>query len=251
MTPYLTTGGRGLNMRLILLSLIASLLLASCAPQISPVEERRGPVAGTGQLSLYLDGPDFAPLDLAVVVSAIEVEAVDGKSFSLIDAPLTLKSKEEVGKRTLIGQRELHRGRYQKIRVKVTSAYIIREEERADLAIPEAPFEYLFGFEIFPREETPIYMAWNVGASVRGRFQLDLAMRISTKARAAAPNLLFVTSEQGNRVSVIDRISWREVASIPVGFGPRGIVAEKGTLAREQKTKGSEDQAHPSLKDGG
>src|SRR3989304_2221434 len=90
-------------------------LALSCSPRAALDRVERALVR-PNNFALYLDGPEESPVDLTVVMSAIEVQAETGLWHKVLDGPLELNSLAVAGKRLLLAEKLLPQGNYQKIR---------------------------------------------------------------------------------------------------------------------------------------
>lgn len=201
---------------------IATLMLAGC----SASKEARVPSLGAaeGQISIFLQGLEEASYDITFTLGRISVESAKGKWHSLPLVRKTLNSKALLKAQALVAEGSLPKGRYGRIRLYFTSAYLRRNAERASLALPTGGLILTKPFDIFPRENTSLFLYWNADRSVAQGYRFSPLFSVERKQREPRTLLVYVSNTGSDNVSVFNRVTDEMLTNIQVGREPRGIV---------------------------
>jgi YVTN family beta-propeller protein len=123
-----------------------------------------------------------------------------------------------------LAEMALPEGRYEKLKFTVKRAYIRRKEkEIADLAMPPEGFEIPMAITITRNQNTTFFLKWDAEASIAEGFQFKPAFAVKSQRPELSTLLVYVTNEDSNNVSVINRQADEVVSTIMVGNKPRGV----------------------------
>ena len=199
------------------------LALASCnlpPPPTASLPRR----AGEGTLALFLNGPSRTPFSMTIDLTALEAVREDGSRHPILPQARTIDSLKVLERQLLLGESFLPPGRYREIHARVAKARLNRSGESIDLSVDPEGFTFKVEFEIKASEATPLFMHWNVEESIEREVFLRPAFAFSGRAAELRGVLGYVTNENSNMATVIDRSSDRVVDVIEVGRQPKGIV---------------------------
>ncbi len=206
----------------LLLGLCGLFLVLGCTTAV--VRDR---AAGTGQVTLFLNGPDdSSSADITFVLSAVNLVAEDGTARALLSSPVKINSLALKGGQMLLGERLLPEGRYRRLQLLVREAKVKRDDRVVSLALPpEGIVEIDVDVRVREGRNTSVFLLWDGDASLAGGylFAPHFTVRLSTPQLSTL--LVYVTNEGSDNVSVINRQSGKVVATVMVGESPRGIAA--------------------------
>jgi YVTN family beta-propeller protein len=178
-----------------------------------------------GQITLFLNGPEKASLDVTFDLISVAVIAEDGIQREVMNTPLTINSHAATGRQILLGERSLPEGRYKKLRLFIKEALFKRKERVANLALPPEGIEVTININVKRRQNIVLFLNWNADGSVVDGYLFSPVFAVRGQIPELGTLLIYVTNEFSNNVSVINRESAEVVATILVGKRPRGIAA--------------------------
>ncbi|MFZ6016228.1 MAG: DUF4382 domain-containing protein [Nitrospirota bacterium] len=225
-------GNNQANFRILLLTSYFLLLtfLVGCAAVKGQGES---PDISYGQITIFLNGPDKASLDITFDLLAVNIMAEDGTYREIMNIPLSINSIAVAGRQMLLGERTLPEGRYEKLQLVVRQASIKRKGKMASLALPSEGIEVSLNITINKNQNTSLFLNWNADASIVDRYLFNPVFTVKGQVPELSTLLIYVTNEGSNNVSVINRQSGEVVATIMVGKKPRGIA----TGSRRERLK--------------
>lgn len=200
------------------------LLLALTACNLPPPVISTPRPAGYGTTVLFLNGPSTTPFSMTVNFAGIDAVRSDGNQYAILDQPKVIDSLRIVERQILLAETFLPPGRYREIRIRVSRAKVTRGSEAIDLAVRPEGYAFNTDFEITPAQATPLFMSWNVEESIERDVFLQPAFAFAGRGKELRGVLAYVTNENSNMVSIIDRSSDRVVDVLEVGRQPKGIV---------------------------
>jgi YVTN family beta-propeller protein len=207
--------------RFFLLTLCALLfVVVGCASLEEGQSEYYGP--NDGQITIYINGPETASLDITFDLSAVQIVSDSGVSKEILTKPLTINSLALINRQMLLGETALPEGRYEKLRLTVKGASIKRKE-KADLALPPEGIEIPISVTMTRNQNTTLFLKWDADASIAEGYQFKPAFMVRRQRPELSTLLVYVTNEDSNNVSVINRQTDEVVATVMVGKKPRGI----------------------------
>lgn len=202
-----------------------SLLFTAC----STLEERSNPPGQfKGQVTLFLNGPDKASQDITFELSAVNIVSEEGVYREIMNTPLSINSLDMTGRQILLGEKALPEGRYKKLQLVIKEAAIKRKEQTARLALPSEAMEIEVNINLKRQQSTSYFINWNADASIVDGYLFKPATTVKGQLPELSTALVYVTNEDSNSVSVINRQSEEVVATIMVGKKPRGVAAVMG-----------------------
>lgn len=162
-------------------------------------------------------------LDITFNLVKISIMAQDGRWKEVMNTPLEINSIDIMGRQILLAERSLPQGRYERLRFKIDRAFIRRKGRAASLALPPEGIEVNISVSVYEGQNTSLFLDWNADASIIDRYLFKPVFYVKTKVPEVRTLLIYVTNEDSNNVSVINRQLGRVVATIMVGKRPRGI----------------------------
>ncbi len=199
--------------------------LTGCATLTEP-EEPSG--LYSGQITVFLNGPENAKLDITFNLSAVKIMADDGTSREIRSAPIRINSIESKGRQMLLGERPLPEGGYRELILAVSRASIKRKETMADLAVDSGVIRIPLDITVSHNRNTSLFLSWNSDASIVDGYRFSPLITVRGQSPELSSLLVYVTNEDSNNVSVINRQTGTVVATIMVGRKPRGIATSSG-----------------------
>ncbi len=176
-----------------------------------------------GQITIFLNGPDHAAVNITFDLLAVNIITEDGIPRSIISAPLSINSIDVEDRQILLGERFLPEGRYKKLELKLEKASIKRKDQIADLALPPEGIEIPIDITVKRRHNVTLFLIWNSEASIVDGYLFKPLMTVKGEVPELSSLLIYVTNEDSDNVSVINRQTGEVVSTIMVGNRPRGI----------------------------
>jgi len=204
------------------LLLLAFMALPSCnlPPPAASLPRR----AGEGTLVLFLNGPSKTPFSMAIDLTALDAVREDGSRHPILSQARSIDSLNVVERQLLLAEVFLPPGRYREIHARIARAKLNRGGESVDLSVAAEGFTFKVDLEIKASEATPLFMHWNVEDSIEREVFLRPAFAFAGRDKEIRGVLAYVTNENSNLVTIIDRSTDRVVDVIEVGRHPKGIV---------------------------
>jgi YVTN family beta-propeller protein len=181
------------------------------------------PDTATGQLTVFLKGPDEASTDITFQLEAINIIAADGTSREIMSVPREINSIALVDKQILLTENTVPSIRYKKLQLIVKEAFIKRKDGIAHLALPEDGIYIETDMTVLRNQTASIFLSWNADDSVADGYLFQPALIAKGQVPELSSLLIYVTNEGSDNVSVINRQSGDVVATVMVGKKPRGV----------------------------
>jgi YVTN family beta-propeller protein len=216
------------------LSIFISMLFATCFLIIfvigcaSVQEYIESPGTSQGQITVFLKGPDKTSLDITFDLVAVNIMAEDGTYREIMNTPMNINSISIAGSQILLSERTMPIGRYKKLQLIVKQALIKRKDKTANLALPSEGIYIDIDITVQRNQNTSLFLTWNPDASIVEGYLFKPVFTVKGQVPELSALLIYVTNEDSNNVSVINRQSGDTVATIMVGKKPRGIAASLG-----------------------
>jgi YVTN family beta-propeller protein len=211
--------GRRLATALLLAGLV--LVLGACAE--APVRAPSGPRPGDGRFVLYLNGPPAAPLAVAFELAGMEGVRDDGTRAPIPVRMTRIESVNVVEQQFLVAESFLPPGKYRGLQLRIAQARVRQEGKWVDLAVPAEGFALDVPFEIRRGQATALFMTWDVDRTIEREAFFRPAFAFEGKVQELRRVNAYVTNEESDTVTIIDRSLDRVVGVIEVGRRPRGI----------------------------
>ncbi len=205
-------------------ALILVFLVSSCSPSLIDSSESLSLPADHGQFTLFLNGPEKASVDITFNLLAIKAVAEDGSTRDLLKSPVEINSIAVIDRQLILSEKYLPEGKYKKLQLVIEQASIKRKGKKADLSMSDET-EVDFDFFVSTDQNTSLFLSWDPDSSVREEYRFKPALSLKGQVPELSSLLIYVSNENSNNVSVINRLSGHVVANIMVGKKPRGIVA--------------------------
>ncbi|NOZ69635.1 MAG: hypothetical protein GXP46_10445 [Deferribacteres bacterium] len=189
--------------------------------------ERESPPeqAYSGQIDIFLKGPERPALDITFDLSAVSIISEDGTLHEVMSSPVSINSITAAGRQILLAEQSLPEGGYKRLRLIVRRAYVVKEGRRIDLSLPPEGVEADIDIRIRRNRNTSLFLVWNADASVVGGRVFRPVFSVKGRVPELSSLLIYVTNEGSDNVSVINRESAEVVATVMVGRRPRGVAA--------------------------
>jgi len=221
-------------LKTIRLLLFVSALLTVSFLSCTTLEERNTfKDQATGQLSLYLNGPEKASLDIRFTLLGINIISESGLTREITTVPRSIHSLSVKGRQTILAEKHLPEGNYTKLQLLLADVSIKKNDRIAALAFPLESIEIPVSISVNRNKNASLFLLWNIDASIIDNYLFNPAFIIKQTAPDVSSLLVYVTNEFSNNVSVINRHSGEVVSNIMVGKNPRGIA----TSVSRERTK--------------
>src|SRR4030067_1680071 len=192
----------------------------SSVPEQGQTPDYFGP--NYGQITIYVNGPDRASLDITFDVLAVNIVAEGGVYREIMNNSQSINSLALMGRQILLAEMALPEGRYEKLMFTVKRA-TIKRKEIADLAAPPEGIEIPINVTVSRNQNTTLFLKWDADASVAAGFQFRPVFTVKTQRPELSTLLVYVTNEDSNNVSVINRQTDEVVSTVMVGNKPKGV----------------------------
>jgi YVTN family beta-propeller protein len=171
-----------------------------------------------------MNGPEKASLDIAFILDAIYVEAEGGAYREVVRGPVDISSRAMEGRQKLLGEVYLPVGKYTSLKVTLKEATVRRSGgDEADLALPEEGLDLPVDIQIEEDQNVTVFLSWEPDASIAEGYRFSPAMAVEEESPGLVNLLLFVSNEDSDNVSVINRQTDEVVATVKTGRMPKGI----------------------------
>lgn len=178
-----------------------------------------------GQITVFLNGPEDSSLDITFELSGVAIIAEDGTLREVMTAPTRINSIAAQSRQFLLGEQSLPEGKYTTLRLTVKDAFIIKKGRKASLSLPAEMLDLDIDITAATRQNISLFIYWNADASVSDGYGFSPAFTVKGESPELSTLLIYVTNEDSNNVSVINRQLGQTVATIMVGEKPRGIAS--------------------------
>jgi YVTN family beta-propeller protein len=212
----------------LLFVICSSLIFVACE---SVQEYVKSQETASGQVSIFLKGPDETSMDVSFDLLALNIIAEDGSSREIMSIPRKINSVALTGQQILLCEETLPTDRYKKLQLVVQEALIKREDWTANLALPDEGIFVNIDFVLSRDQNVSIFLSWDVEASVVDQYLFKPLFTVKRQVPELSSLLIYVSNEDSNNVSVINRQTGEIVATVMVGKKPRGLAV---SLSRER-----------------
>jgi YVTN family beta-propeller protein len=178
-----------------------------------------------GQVTLFLNGPEDPSLDITFELSAVTIIAEDGTLREVMTRPMRINSIVSQSRQILLGEQSFPEGKYKTLRFTVKDAFIMKKREKASLSLPADVTDLDIDIKVANGQSISLFVYWNADASVSDGYGFIPAFIVKGESPELSTLLIYVTNEDSNNVSVINRQLGQTVSTIMVGKKPRGITA--------------------------
>lgn len=186
------------------------------------------PGISQGQISVFLKGLDKTAADITFDLTAINILSEDGTYREIMTVPVNINSIAITGRQIRLSEKYLQEGRYKKLQLIAKQALIKRKEKTANLALPQEGIEIDVDITVRRNQNISLFLKWDSDASILDGYLFKPVFTVKEQIPELSTLLVYVTNENSNNVSVINRQSGEIVATIMVGDKPRGIAASTG-----------------------
>ena len=180
-----------------------------------------------GQIVLFFSMHNKASSDVAFELLAVNIISKDGTVREILDTPVSISSVTAAGRQILLGERSLPEGKYEKLQIIVKEASIRRDDRIARLALPADATEIAIEVSVKAGQSASLFLDWNADASIVDGYLFNPVFTVKGQVPELGTLLVYVTNENSNNVSVINRQTGEVVATVMVGSMPKGIAAGK------------------------
>jgi YVTN family beta-propeller protein len=199
--------------------------LGGCAS----VQENAGPLAVEGgQISIYLKGADKVSRDITFDLQALNIITEDGAVKEITINPIKVNSVSVAGRQLLLSEQTLPEGKYKRLQLIVKQASVKNQEKTATLALPLEGIESAIDVNIRRNANTSVFLFWNADGSIGNGYLFSPVLTVTGQVPELSNLLVYVTNEESNNVSVLNRQTGDVVAVVMVGKKPRGIAVSRG-----------------------
>jgi YVTN family beta-propeller protein len=201
---------------------LSSIILFNCIGCAS-VQKYIESTEPKGQISVFLKGPERTSFDITFDLQAINIMAEDGKLIEIMNTPKSINSVSITGRQVFLSENMLPAGRYKKLQFIVKEASIKRENKTSNLALPTEGIFADIDITVNKNQNTSLFLDWNSDASTVDGYLFTPVFSIKGQVPELSTLLIYVTNEDSDNVSVINRQTGDIVATVMVGRKPRGI----------------------------
>ncbi len=204
-------------------------LLITALLGCASLQENAGPLAVEGgQISIYLKGADKVSRDITFDLQALNIITEDGAVKEITINPIKVNSVSLAGRQLLLSEQTLPEGKYKKLQLIVKQASLKNQERTAALALPPEGIESAIDINIRRNANTSVFLFWNADSSIGDGYLFSPVLTVTGQVPELSNLLVYVTNEESNNVSVLNRQTGDVVAAVMVGKKPRGIAVSRG-----------------------
>jgi len=207
---------------IVLCSLLLVVVGCASVPEQGQTPDYFGP--NYGQITIYLNGPDAASVDITFDLLAVNIVAEGGVLRELTNTPRPINALSLINRQILLAETALPEGKYEKLRLTVKRAFVKRKEA-ADLALPPEGIEIPINITVTQNQNTTLFLKWDADASISEGYQFKPAFAVRSQRPELSTLMVYATNENSNNVSVINRQTDEVISTVMVGKKPRGIAA--------------------------
>lgn len=175
------------------------------------------------QVALFLNGPDGVASDITFELAAVNIIAEDGTSREVMSNPLRLNSYDVKSRQIFLGEKSLPEGKYEKLELIVKDASITKKGTSSDLALPPEGIKLSIDVSLRRNQSTTLFLSWNADASVHEDYLFNPVFSVKSQVPELSSLLIYVSNEDSDNVSVINRQAGDIAATVLVGKKPRGM----------------------------
>jgi YVTN family beta-propeller protein len=203
----------------------------ACVPESSITESSYYPHAG--QVFIYLSCHDEPSLDITFTLSEISFMDRNGVWYDTKLIPREIHSKKLSDTQIKLKECYLPEGQYVRLKWTIADASYKSENKKISLALPEAVHDQVdhgalfmdIDFNVFNRESVCLFIEWDTDISIVDHYLFKPGLIVRPQQLEIKDILAYVSNENSNCVTVIDRQADAVVGTIAVGEAPRGIIA--------------------------
>ncbi len=186
-------------------------------------EKESHPEMFKGQVSVFLNGPDNVETNITFDLSAINIIADDGTSREIMSTPLSINSYDIKSRQISLGEKSLPEGKYEKLELIIKEASVSRKGKAAHLALPEEGVKLNIDISLGRNQSATLFLSWNADESIHEDYLFRPAFTVKSQIPELSSLLIYVSNEDSNNVSVINRQTGKIAATVMVGKKPRGM----------------------------
>jgi len=206
----------------IILSL-SVLLLSACAAVPLLVKP---PLEEEGEVYVYLQPLPQEAARLKFSIDDLSLVRNDGSKL-----PLSLSLDEVNGgivqRQRFVASGRVPPGQYRGLSYTVKKATLRGDQGETVLLVPEGPVTADFSYEIRRKQAVVLSLALRYAESVRSEFRLSPVFSVFIPPVPASGLIGYVTNQDDNTVTVLDKRSGEVAAVIATGRGPRAVVLDR------------------------
>lgn len=175
------------------------------------------------QVSLFLNGPDMAVTDINFELAAVNIVSGDGTSREIMRTPLRINSYDVKSRQIFLGEKSLPEGKYEKLELIVKEASINKKGKASHLALPAEGVKVSIDISLRRNQSTTLFLSWNADASIQEDYLFNPVFTVKSQVPELSSLLIYVSNEDSDNVSVINRQAGDIAATVLVGKKPRGV----------------------------
>lgn len=180
-----------------------------------------------GRVNLYLSPISDTPANIVFTLEKIEVQNESKEWYTIFDGKKEISAVHLIGRQAFISEVFLSEGKYNKIKVRISEAGIVRGDKKLTLALPAENNEVIFpvSFRINRNESRSIFLQWDTKESIRNKYLFMPSFTLIPQKMEIRRLILYVTNTGSDTITVINRENDYVVGTIGVGRDPMGIVS--------------------------
>ncbi|MEW6600482.1 MAG: YncE family protein [Nitrospirota bacterium] len=175
------------------------------------------------QVTVFFNGPVTVDREVTFELAAVNIVSEDGTSREIMGTPLIFNSNDVKGRQIFLGEKSLPEGKYQKLRLVIKEAFTTKKGMPSQLALPPDGVDLNIDVSLRRNQSTTLFLNWNADASVEEDYLFSPVFTVKSQVPELSSLLIYVTNEDSDNVSVINRQDGEIAATVLVGRKPRGI----------------------------
>ncbi len=185
-----------------------------------------------GQVFVYLSCYNEPSLDITFTISGMSFMDKNGTWYDVNPEPLVINSKKLSCSQIKLKEFYLPAGKYERLKWTISEASYNRGNKKFSLALPETAHNRGNGelfldidFNVFYRESLCLFVEWDADNSIADNYLFKPVLTVKPQQLEIKNILAYISNEDSDCVTVIDRQEDSVVGTIAVGEAPRGIAA--------------------------
>jgi len=204
--------------------IIISLVFGFISGCTTPGGQADSSYSTKGQLTLFLEGYDKDGSDITFNLLSVNIIAEDGTRIQIEPVTNTINSRLISGAQINLGEIPLPVGKYIKLAFIINNATVKINNEIKELTVAE-DISVPINIKVKRHQNSSVFIFWNTEGSVTDDQMFNPLFAEKGRAKELSSSLVYVTNENSDNVSVINRYSGEVVETIMTGKSPRGMAA--------------------------
>ncbi|MFH7835550.1 MAG: YncE family protein [Candidatus Aenigmatarchaeota archaeon] len=182
-----------------------------------------------GQTTLFFKTIEKTSVDITFTLSEINIISDKETITQLLEKPLTINSLLTAGKQIFLSEKYVPEGKYKMLQLILKEAIIKKGDKIANMALASEVVEIPIDIYLKKGENITFFLTWQPDSSIKDGHIFIPSIFIEKPAKELLSLAIYVTNENSNNVSVINKQKVEVTNTIKVGKKPKGIITNFST----------------------